>query len=76
MRKEKGQTVNKENIMTENDMQALVQLKELVTEFNNILNMKFDNNTTVDIESIREAASYVDVGLDMEILKLNEHNQD
>lgn len=59
-----------------NDMRTLQQMKELVVAFNNLISVGLNADTTVDVESIREAVSYIDVGLDMEILKLNEHNQD
>ena len=63
-------------MQSNNDKQVLLKMKELIVEFTNLINMKFNEGTAVDIESLRESLSYLDIGIDMEILKLDEHNSD
>ena len=53
-----------------------VNWKKIIEEFNTLLSTKFNEGTPVDKDGLSEAMSYVDIALDMELLKLNEHNPD
>jgi len=69
--------IEKEKQMSySNDIQVLTNMKKIIEEFNTLLSTKFNEGTPVDKDGLSEAMSYVDIALDMELLKINEHNPD
>lgn len=59
-----------------NDIQVLTNMKKMIEELTTLLSTKFNEGTLVDQDSLSEAISYVDIALDMELLKLNDHSTD
>jgi len=58
------------------DKAALCKAQLLIRNINELLSTGFTEGTIVDIDTLCESLKYLDLIMDMEILKLDEHSPD
>jgi len=59
-----------------NDKAILCRAQLLVRNIDELLATGLTDDTVVDIETLRDSLKYLDLIIDMEILKLDEHSKD
>jgi len=62
--------------MANNDKARLCSVQILIRNIDEMLSTGFTEGTIVDIDTLRDSLKYLDLIIDMEILKLDEHSKD